>query len=55
MTNQLFEEFDAANINLIDAQTDEAANEALGRRNAIADKIMYDPEIRLELRQAVAI
>lgn len=55
MTIQLFKQFDAAQQDLTIANDDVAAEAAMERRNTAADAIMYDPNIKLELRLAVAI
>lgn len=55
MTLSLFEQFDTAHHDLSIANDDIAAKAALDRRNALADQIMYDREILIELRLAIAL
>ena len=55
MTISLFEQFDAADNDLSVANDDIAAKAALDRQNAVADQIMYDRDILIELRFAVAL
>lgn len=55
MNLSLFEQFDTADHDLSIANDDIAAHAALDRRNAVADQIMYDRNILIELRLAVAL
>lgn len=57
MTLQLYhlEQFHAANYELLSATDNSKAEYALWRRNAAADAIMFDREMPIEHRLAVAL